>query len=91
MYGFLVLLARGQEEVIDPDDEEQAQRWLVHHNAEAQIEYYKALNAAWNYNTDLTDENLNASVSTNCERLTGQYASVLQIQLLCLVIVLCLA
>ena len=55
-----VALSRAQ---VNPDDEDEARAWLETYNANAQVEYPISVEAEWNYNTNLTDENLDATVS----------------------------
>ena len=57
---FLTALTHAQ---VEPDNEEQARAWLEIYNEDAQTEYPKAVEAEWNYNTNLTDENLEITVN----------------------------
>ena len=57
------LCATAAHAQIDPDDEDEAREWLVVYNAEAQLQFSAAVDAEWTYNTNITDENLQATVS----------------------------
>ena len=57
------LCATAAHAQIDPDDEDEAREWLVVYNAEAQLQFSAAVDAEWTYNTNITDDNLQATVS----------------------------
>ena len=44
-------------------DEEVAIVWLEQFNEESEVVWFNYVDASWNYNTNLTDENLQAEVS----------------------------
>ena len=44
-------------------DETVARTWLDEYNVRSQVVIYESAEAAWNYNTNLTDYNQNAQVS----------------------------
>ena len=44
-------------------DEEVALVWLEQYNQESEVVLFNYVDASWNYNTNLTDENLQAEVS----------------------------
>ncbi len=43
-------------------DEEDALEWLAQYNEESQVVLFEYVSASWDYNTNLTDENLQAEV-----------------------------
>ena len=51
----------GHGELITDVDE--ARRWLDEYNTRAEQEYYKVIQANWDYNTNITDHNQQKSVS----------------------------
>ena len=44
-------------------DEEVALVWLEQYNEESEVVLFNYVDGSWNYNTNLTDENLQAEVS----------------------------
>ena len=44
-------------------DEEEAVIWLEQYNEQSEVVLFNYVNASWTYNTNLTDENLEAEVS----------------------------
>lgn len=67
---------------IDPDDEDQAREWLQVYNTDAQVQYPLSIEAEWNYNTNLTDENLDKTVRSlhilhvNCDSLGTDFTKI---------------